>query len=118
MYIPVDGGDEVQEDSWAVPCAECLDVGLGLPEGPISPGQKMMALVNETEDDVEIQRGVAMFSYKGCDDEDLVVRRVLDGDEGDLDPQSHELKESFKEEEELSSVHGFSTSEVLSLIHI
>ena len=43
MYVPVDGGDLVLENSWAVPCQECLNVGLGLPEGPIAPGQQMMA---------------------------------------------------------------------------
>jgi len=95
MYIPVDGGELVREDSWALPCQGCLDVGLGLPEGPIAPGQQMMALVNETEDDVEIQSGVAMFSFKACDEDDLVVRRVLDGTEGELDPSSHELEEIY-----------------------
>ena len=45
-----------------------------------------------------------MFSIKACDDDDLVVRRVLDGTEGELDPSSLGFEESFVDEELLSFV--------------
>jgi hypothetical protein len=80
MMVEVTGAETLPEGAWAIQEAGSFGTGLEMPEGPIAPGQRMMAVTNSSDEAVEIEAGAPLFSFGPAGDEETSLCQVLDGD--------------------------------------
>jgi hypothetical protein len=80
LMVEVTGAETLPEGAWATQEAGSFGTGLEMPEGPIAPGQRMMAVTNSSDETVEIEAGAPLFSFGPAGEEENSLCQVLDSE--------------------------------------